>query len=259
MKPLPAQKPSGGSASKEAIPSLPTVLATPATSYSTANRRATTCAVQRVYPWLLSASTAIAAGFCLLYISKPVITPAASSNLALPPQNPLAIATVCPSVSAGLMPGKSLPGEKATTPNKRTPADPRHMPSASASSTFEETNIRIQHVLTAEAPGGHVDRIDLDVPVLYQSRNLRWTPTEIATARQLLVQLIDHQEKSRQLRSEGVVLLDAWNQLIGKSIPAGELRADSPTLPANQQDSADAPRPAGLITNESIQLQPSSK
>jgi hypothetical protein len=259
MKPLPAQKASGGSASREAIPSLPTVLATPAASYSTANRRTSTCAVQRVYPWLLSASTAIAAGFCLLYITKPVITPAATSNSALPPQDTLAIATISPSVSAGLMPGKSLPGEKVTSTIKPTSANPRLVPSASVSSTFEETNIRIQHVLTAEAPGGHVDRIDLDVPVLYQSRNLRWTPAEIASARQLLVRLMDHQEKSRQLRSEGVVLLDAWNQLVGKSIPAGELRADSPTLPANQQDGADAPQPAGLITNESIQIQPSTK
>lgn len=259
MKPLPAQKASGGSASGEIMPSLPALLASPATSYSTANRRASTCTVQRVYPWLLSASTAVAAVFCLLYITKPVITPAATSNSALLPQGQLATAAISPSATTGLMPGKSLPGEKSASTIKPAPADPRHVPSAASTSTFEETNIRIQHVLTAEAPGGHVDRIDLDVPVLYQSRNLRWTPAEIATARQLLVQLMDHQEKSRQLRSEGIVLLDSWNHLVGKSIPAGELRADSPTLPANQLDGADDPQPAGLITNESIQLQPSSK
>lgn len=261
MKPLPAQRPSGGGSSVDSMPSLPSLLATSAGSYSTSNRRASNCSVQRVYPWLLSASTAVAAVFCLLYITKPVITPAATTQPSFPPKDHPAAAIASPSAAAGLMPGKSLPGDKSTSPAaiKPTPADPRHVPSSSSSSSFEETNMRIQHVLTAEAPGGHVDRIDIDVPVLYQSRNLRWTPDEIATARQLLVRLMDHQEKSRQLRAEGVELLDAWNHLIGKSIPAGELRADSPSLPANQQDGADEPRPAGLITTESIQLQPSSK
>ena len=70
---------------------------------------------------------------------------------------------------------------------------------------------------------------------------------------------MDYQEKSRQLRAEGVQLLDAWNHLISKSIPASELRADSPSLPENQVDAADAPRPAGLITTESIQIQTSGQ
>ena len=78
-------------------------------------------------------------------------------------------------------------------------------------------------------------------------------------ARELLVRLMDYQEKSQLLRAEGVELLDAWNRLIEASIPATDLRADSPSLPANQEDAADAPRPAGLITTESIQLQPSGK
>jgi hypothetical protein len=260
MKPLPAQKASAGSVSSEVMPSLPALLAHPAASYSSANRRASTCVVQRVYPWLLTASTAVAAVFCLFYITKPVITPAATSHSIPAPHESMAAAIISPTATPGLMPGKSLPGDKsASTSIKPAPADPRNVPSSASSSPFEETNIRIQHVLTAEAPGGHVDRIDLDVPVLYQSRNLRWTPDEIASARQLLVRLMDHQEKSRQLRSEGVALLDSWNHLVGKSIPASELRADSPTLPANQLDGADDPQPAGLITNESIQLQPSSK
>ena len=70
---------------------------------------------------------------------------------------------------------------------------------------------------------------------------------------------MDFQEKSRQLRAEGVELLDTWNHLIGKSIPASELRADSPSLPENQEDAADAARPAALITTESIQIQPSGQ
>jgi hypothetical protein len=70
---------------------------------------------------------------------------------------------------------------------------------------------------------------------------------------------MSYQEKSQQLRAEGVELLESWNHLIGNSIPATELRADSPSLPVNQQDAVDAARPAGLITTESIQITPPSK
>ena len=156
--------------------------------------------------------------------------------------------------------GEHLPGEQHAAAVKPLPADPRRvLPGPSSASAFEETNLRIQHILTAEAPGGHLDRIDIDVPVLYQSRNLRWTATEVEEARTLLARLMDYQEKSQTLRAEGVQLLESWNHLIGKSIPATDLRADSPSLPENQQDAADLPRPAGTITTESIQLQPSGK
>lgn len=128
-----------------------------------------------------------------------------------------------------------------------------------SANAFEQTNLRIQHILTAEAPGGHLAKIDLDVPVLYQSRNLRWTAEEVAEARELLVRLANYQEKSRAMRAEGVALLDSWNHLVQRSIPDGELRADSPTLPANQEDAASTPRPVGLDTTESIQIKPAGK
>lgn len=274
MKPLPAQQ-SAGRPQGEAMPSLPTVLTTPNTEFSKANRRASTCPVQRAYPWLLSASTAVAALFCLLYITKPVIVPpiAGASSLSLPvtiqPSTPATSPALASSPLNGLpqpglmpqpdrLPGESAPSQSAAI--KPTPADPRTaLPGPVTASAFEETNLRIQHILTAEAPGGHMNRIDIDVPVLYQSRNLRWTLAETEEARNLLVRLMDYQEKSQMLRSEGVELLDTWNRLIGNSIPSEELRADSPTLPANQMDAADAPQPAGLITTESIQIQPSEK
>ena len=264
MKPLPAQQVTDGRPPGEVIPSLPGPLASQPGNYSTANRRATTCGAQRAYPWLLSATTATAALFCIMYITKPVIVsespaPRPSGDSVKPA---LAMAGTS-STPASLMPGGNrLPGEQGApaTEVKPSPADPRstQLPPPSTNA-FEETNLRIQHILTAEAPGGHLDRIDIDVPVLYHSRNLSWTSTEVAEARLLLVRLMDYEEKSRHLRSEGSELLDAWNRLIGKSIPAAQLRADSPSLPENQLDAADAPRPAGLITDESIQLQPSGK
>ena len=269
MKPLPAQSPTIHPAGGGEMPSLPTAIAVSPGPYSSSNRRATTCNVQRVYPWLLFTSTAIAGVFCLMYITKPVIiTPAAapaaaqndSANGPLPspathPQKQVANSSMMP--SGDRLPGEKLSGSAVTRP---VPADPRQaMPQPPSATAFEETNLRIQHILTAEAPGGHVARIDIDVPVLYQSRSMRWTSAEVAEARSLLARLADYQEKSRLLRAEGIGLLDSWNQLVEHSIPTGDLRADSPTLPINQQDAADAPRPAGLNTNESIQIQPSGK
>ena len=249
MKPLPAQNPNVSKAGDSAMPSLPPALATPTAVYSTSNRRATTCPTQRIYPWLLFTSTSIAALFCLMYITKPVILASSPPPYPVAPTVPKSAAV---SVSPTLMPGKNrLPGEKTTKE-----AD---LSSSSPVAAFEQTNLRIQHILTAEAPGGHLAKIDIDVPVLYRSRNLRWTAAEVADARALLARLADYQEKSQSLRAEGVELLDTWNHLVERSIPTGDLRADSPTLPTNQQDAADAPRPAGLNTTELIQIQPAGK
>lgn len=261
MKPFPAEVSANTPPQDDAMPSLPAALAAAPGSYSTSNRRTSSCPVQRVYPWLLCTSTLLAAGFCLLYITKPVILAAPNmgamvgySEKSTSPKT--AVPVAAQQQHAALMPsGDRLPGEKAAASS-----NPRQALAQSQSENiFEETNLRIQHILTAEAPGGHLARIDIDVPVLYQSRNLRWTSAEVAEARALLVRLADYQEKSQMLRVEGVELLDSWNHLVERSIPSGDLRADSPTLPINQQDAADAPRPAGLNTSESIQIQPSGK
>ncbi|MEO5913019.1 MAG: hypothetical protein ABIS50_02220 [Luteolibacter sp.] len=264
MKPLPAQTPVVIKPTDSAMPSLPSALPNPAPSYSKANRRASSsCPTQRAYPWLLFASTGIAAMFCLMYITKPVILASQGEMPAYnaTPVTPMGVPVVA--VKSSLMPDQNrLPGEGG--PAHSASASPgenvRNALSQSKFATaFEQTNLRIQHILTAEAPGGHLAKIDLDVPVLYQSRNLRWTAPEVAEARELLARLADYQEKSRALRSEGVALLDSWNHLVERSIPNGELRADSPTLPTNQQDAVDAPRPIGLDTTESIQIKPSGK
>lgn len=251
MKPLPAQTSSVNNTVDRAMPSLPSTLTAAPASYSTSNRRASNCPTQRVYPFLLFVSTAAAGVFCLMYITKPFIQASQAVTPQLAVQPVFVKANATPAKSS-MMPDKNrLPGEK---PTSTAP----HSVSASAT-PFEQTNLRIQHILTAEAPGGHLSKIDLDVPVLYQSRNLRWTPAEVAEARELLIRLADYQEKSRTLRLEGAELLDSWNRLIERSIPAADLRADSPTLPTNQQDAADAPRPAGLDTTELIQIQPAGK
>ena len=104
--------------------------------------------------------------------------------------------------------------------------------------------MRVQHILTATSEDGHVSRIDLEVPVLYQSRQLRWSPSEVEQANQLMLRLMDHQDKSRMLKSDGEQLLADWNALIGTSIPASKLRADSPSIPENQQLAASLSDPS---------------
>lgn len=268
MMPLSPPHATAGKPAGEPIPALPAALTAPTGPYTPANRRVASCQPCRAYPWLLVLSTAIAGLFCLLYITKPVIVSSAAPGAArvVPsPTRPTSPTSPTrptkPTTSqASLLPNAShLPGERVPAAGPK-PADSSHpLPGLPATPVFEETNLRIQHILTAEAPGGHLARIDLDVPVLYQSRALRWTPAEVAAARTLLGRLMDYQEQSRLLRAEGGDLLEAWNRLIGHSLPTTELRADSPSLPANQEDRANSPRPAGLNTTESIQIQPAGK
>lgn len=250
MKPIPSE--SGAKASLRQIPGIP--LSTTPASFSTANRRSASLSVQRVYPWLLFASTAIAATFCLAYITKPVILANPSLEALEPGQKHVASSG---SPDQGILPKEILPDPD------RLPGDPGSAtsenaggkrPAASQKSDFEETNIRVQHILDAESASGEVDRIIVDVPVLYRSRNLRWTQEEAAEARELLQSLTAHQEKIRNLRDEGALLLESWNRLMESSVPSDALRADSPSLPSNQFDPMAPEGAGGRETIETIKL-----
>lgn len=242
MKPIPAQHAPTPESSGDAMAPTPAALTAATSNFSSANRRAGQQSVNRAYPWLLFLSTLTAAFFCLLYITKPITGPSAPSGplrpqASSPPATPQATPPAIPPTTGGrLLPGKALP--EPSTPGP-TPAQTKLTPaSAPMHSTYEETNLRVQHILNAKAPGGHVNRIDIDVPVLYQSRNLRWTTAEVSEARSLMLRLMEHQDKTRQLKAEGQELLAAWSKLMGRSIPGAQLRADSPSLPTNQEDAA---------------------
>lgn len=222
---------------------------------------------------LLVASTALAATFCYLYLTKPVLpAPIAEHASTLPsatkPETPVNPATkaVAPPAKTGmhqdealLLPsGNSLPGDPQIA---KAPASPAGLPgniipappSAIGASPYEETNLRIQHILSAKAPEGELGRIVVDVPVLYQSRNLRWSAKEATKARQLLTELETYQQKSRALRQEGESLLQRWNSLVQISVPEKVLRADSPTLPENQTSTAPD---AKLQSSDAIRVVP---
>jgi hypothetical protein len=199
---------------------------------------------------MLFASTAVAATFCLAYITKPVIMPN-TSGADTPTQNPLKeVAAKLPAptpLTEKLLPDPTrLPGDSIAPEPSPAVEKP---PAVSLTAEFEETNIRVQHILDAESPTGDVNRIIVDVPVLYRSRNLRWTQEEATQARELLARLSEHQEKIRTLRDEGKALLNDWNNLMGTSIPSNALRADSPSLPSNQHDPLS---PTGSSVEETI-------
>jgi|AntRauTorckE6833_2_1112554.scaffolds.fasta_scaffold12872_4 hypothetical protein len=207
-------------------------VASPTGPYSQSNRRVSAiCGVQRCYPWLLFATTAVAAAFCFAYITKPVIISESVDVLEIQPSLGKAESSA-PTKSILPNPSK-LPGEKQAGSNQNRSAA---IPSAPNSQGFEETNLRMQHILDAESPSGDIHRMVIDVPVLYKSRNLRWSQQEVAEARTLLTQLEQHQEQTRALRDQGKLLLHNWNTLVNTSIPDQILRADSPSLPINQSN-----------------------
>ncbi|KAB2639584.1 MAG: hypothetical protein DVB26_06710 [Verrucomicrobia bacterium] len=226
----------------------------------------------RAYPWLLLLSTAVAALFCFMYITKPEF-PLAAAFASLPPATaakppvapqlpPGSKAAPAPPLASLLPDVASLPGDSHLS-GPATPTlahSPRHAQPASApTSSFEETNLHIQHILTATTPGGDLSRIVLNVPVIYQSRKLGWTEGEVAESRALLKRLSAYQENSRALREDATQLLATWNHLVERSMPTLVLRADSPSLPANQDHAERRGQAAGLDTTEAIQLQPADK
>lgn len=195
------------------------------------NQRRNSCALQRSYPWLLLTSTAMAAVFCALYISKPVIqvNPQPGQNLLVGQTGEPAKA---PATEAAIdSPAEALPGDAVKRP---AAIEPQAIASNGVEG-FEETNLRIQHVLGATGPDDeNLGRITLEVPVLYQSGGIRWSKEDVSKARSLLARVEDYQLKSRSLRDEAVHLISEWDALIIQSIPETTLRADSPTLPENQ-------------------------
>jgi hypothetical protein len=207
------------------------------------NQRRGSSPSQRAYPWLLAISTLLAGGFCYLYLTKPVIHTGSAAS-ATEPSLPAA-----PSKPAITTPADRLPGDPASKPAVVAPES-----LAENRDAYEETNLRIQHILGATGPDGEsLGRITLEVPVLYESSVVRWTEEDVTRARSLLGRIQQYQQRSRELRDEAVGLIAEWDDLIVNSIPDTSLRADSPTLPENQgPGTADQ---APFRSNESIEIE----
>jgi len=240
MNPIPSENPKPAHATGLDAPaaSLAETLANKRKQQARVNRRASASPSNRAYALLLVTSTLVAAAFCLLYITKPVIVTMPETTIQVP-DGALA----------------RTPDPRAETPAAESTDGPSGI--RASHGNHEETNLRVQHVLNATTADGDLSRVVLDVPVIYASRHLRWTDAEVAHARAIHARLADFHEQSRLLRDLGAGILADWNALIEQSIPVADLRADSPSLPANQEDAARLPRPTILDSTDAIEIQPS--
>ncbi len=199
------------------------------------NHRRSGAGSRSAYPWLLIAATSLAGAFCYLYLTKPVI---AAPQATAPPSSP------------GVE-----EAEAATSPP--APAKPEAVAPATLSnpdaSPFEETVLRMQHVVLATGPQNEdLGRLTIEVPVAYESGTIRWSRDDVALARSLLSRIDQHRAKTLALREEAVSLITEWDDLMIRSIPESALRADSPTLPENQ--GAGTADQAGFKSTETIEI-----
>ena len=95
---------------------------------------------------------------------------------------------------------------------------------------FEETNDRIQHVITAQSNSSS-ERIIIQVPVIYKTRGLRFGPEQANEAQRVLRALKIYQSQIKKLHQDGENIQLAWDSLLMSAQPIAALRADSPSLP----------------------------
>ena len=235
--------------------------------------KATVSPLYKLYPWLLSASVCLSAVLCWMYVSKPVIVTAAPTSVdnsfLVEPQledkgleplgTPLATSNNVPS----LIPSDDkLPGEEPSQKNSSqrgsepkihavTPqvADNDSIQSSSENTGWENTNLKVQHILRADNGDGELEKIILTVPVRYESRTMRWAPQDVLQARNILSRLMVYERDLNRLRLQGESILTDWNGLLKRTVPSGVLRADSPSLPYNR---GYANAPQGLPDSSSV-------
>lgn len=204
----------------------------------------------KAYSWLLGISLILTAVFCWLYVTKPVqiinmknVTSPLQPSAQASSQPESEDRKQLPNPSSSLIPSDDvLPGVKQNDPKAQTQSakgapskiiDPRQLLSSDDGSGWETTNARVQHILSADTGTGEQSKIVLNVPVLYQTRTMRWTPPDVQKARDILTRLMVYEGNLSKVKQEGKFLLAEWNQLLEKTVPSRSLRADSPSLPYN--------------------------
>ncbi len=219
--------------------------------------------LDKAYPWLLGSSICLSALLCWMYVTKPVIVQGdpvqgdPSGDSASPESTAMAAGeksggkgktseTGSPSAASlpAIVPSeKSLPGDDSSGADHSSPeaVDPgalvKKIASVGPAPGWERTNLRIQHILSADPGNGALEKIVLNVPVLYQTRTMRWTPSDIAKAREVMARLMVYERNLNSLRKEGEAIMRGWNILLENTVPSQALRADSPSLPVNHGQS----------------------
>ena len=133
--------------------------------------------------------------------------------------------------------------------------DPRLLLGGGDGSGLEATNARVQHILSANNGAGELSKIVLDVPVLYQTRTMRWTPSDVAEARSLLNRLVVYESQLAKLRKDGLHLMAEWNRLLHATVPIPSLRADSPSLPHNQTLTSPPDKTGGGLPHAAVSVE----
>ena len=226
------------------------------------------------YHWLLITSLILTSIMCWLYVTKPVIVQNGASNDvqrdgALPGsmENSQSgrVSTLVP--SEYVLPGSKLPSSVDRKISSQSNlqqtgsgalAESGHMADNPLfSQGWESTNLKMQHIFSADTGGDEMEEIVLDVPVLYETRTMRWSVADIAQARQLMQRLIVYEGNLKNLRNDGKEILKEWNELIENTTPTDNLKADSPSLPKNHvqgepsdEPSAYVPASSSVIKNE---------
>ena len=217
--------------------------------------------LDKAYPWLLGVSTCLSALLCWMYVTKPVIIPDRSPVVASAEQESHRTEqepVVNDGADSGLVEGSLIPSDSRLPSGSEKPVasqgvefplteDPKMLNPAQLDAReqgvaigWEKTNLKVQHILSADTGSGKNEKVVVNVPVLYESRSMRWTPEKIEKAREVLARLMVYERNLGDLRKEGGAILAEWNQIIEETVPASSLRADSPSLPYNQNNGSAA-------------------
>lgn len=190
------------------------------------------------YKFLLILSTLSAVFFCYLYVTKPSekIIISEGSQIEKKAPDPALASENEPISSFEKLTANALPGEE---PKSQPHPSSTHSlegvplpqtPSIADKFGWEETNDRVQHIVSAEF-GAQSQRILIEVPVIYQTRGLRLGPDQANEAQRVLRALKIYQQQIKKLHQDGKNIQMAWNSLLLSAQPIAALRADSPSLP----------------------------
>ena len=209
------------------------------------NQNSTNSEVSLTYKFLLAFSTLSAVLFCWLYVTKPttIVTSAQSdatqdSNIVSKTPD-TAKSTALQGSSFDTLIQSSLPGDDKKRPSQvKASSLNSSIPVAQSISTasqvgWEETNDKIQHALIAQ-DSSTSERIIIEVPVIYQTRGLRFGAPQAKEASRILRALKIYQGQIKKLHQDGKNIQLAWDSLLASAQPISSLRADSPSLPDSQ-------------------------
>jgi len=153
------------------------------------------------------------------------------------------VAVAAPAVTspAETAPASEPQPQPANKPTETVKADNAKQPAATAEQTdgldlqlaagFEATNLAVQHIAAVRLADGSLQKVVAEVPVLYSSKSLRWSNTQLQQAHELLARLKSWQTRQQQLLQDAQTLQQSWQKFVEQSQPSLHLRADSISLP----------------------------